>query len=500
MHLLSKCAISVSLFLFLFSVVFAQKTTLKTVTVDELLQTIENMNSLAGMENASWGICVMDANTGEIIAQHDLNRALVTASTMKVITTATALGVLGSDFRFETHILYSGEIEDSVLKGNLYIQGSGDPSLGSDRWGAEHHYNKVLEKWAKEVKKAGIKWIEGDIIGDGSTFSTQGVPENWGWADMGNYYGSGAYGLNFNENKYSLFLKSGSNVGDAVSVQKTIPKLEYVQFISELTSGADGSGDNAYIYGAPFTNIRYIRGTIPRNKNNFEIKGSIPDAEQFCADLFWEKLQKEKIEITGKSTSMRMEKLLGNTHYQDKKLIYKHLSPPLSKIVYWTNVESLNLCAEALMMKMGEKQKGKATTEAGIEATKEYWAARGVSVQGMFIKDGSGLSPNNALSPYQMSQILQKISRESYYSDFYNSLPIAGKTGTLESVCQNTAAEGNLHAKSGFIERVRCYAGYVKTRAGRTLCFAAMANQFNDSPSNMKKRWEKIFVKMAELE
>lgn len=500
MYLLSKRAISVYLSLFLCSAIFAQKTAIKTANVEELLQTIENMNTLAGMENASWGICIMDANTGEVIAQHDMNRALVTASTMKVITTATALGVLGEDFRYETNILYSGEIKDSVLNGNLYIQGSGDPSLGSDRFGADNHYNKVLEKWAKEVRKLGIKKIKGNIIGDGSAFSTKGVPENWGWADMGNYYGTGAYGLNINENKYSLFLKSGANVGDAVNVQKTIPAMEYVKFISELTSGADGSGDNAYIYGAPFTNIRYVRGTIPRNKSNFEIKGSVPDAEQFCADLFLEKLQKEKIEITGESTSMRMEKLLGNESYQEKTLIYKHLSPPLSKIIYWTNLESINLYAEALMMKIGEIKKGKASTEAGIEATKEYWEGRGISTKGMFIKDGSGLSPNNALSPYQMTNILRKITQSNFYNVFYQSLPIAGKSGTLESVCQNTAAEGNLHAKSGFIERVRCYAGYVKTRSGRNLCFAAMANQFNDSPSNMRKRWEKIFVKMAEME
>ena len=152
-----------------------------------------------------------------------------------------------------------------------------------------------------------------------------------------------------------------------------------------------------------------------------------------------------------------------------------------------------------MLCTIGLIKKGIGSTKAGLEAVQSYWTDRGIPMEGMFLTDGSGLSPNNAATAYQMALLLKKVQTDKSYPSFYNSLPTAGQTGTLAGMCEGTAAEGNVHAKSGYITRVRTYAGYVETKSGKKLCFAMFANNYNDKAKDMKARLEELMVKMAEL-
>lgn len=464
-----------------------------------LKKTIANMSVTKGMENASFGICVLNANTGEIVAQHDMNRSLVTASTMKIITTTSALALLGEDFRYKTLLEYNGKIEKGVLIGNLYIKGSGDPSLGSDRFGAANSMDAVLKKWGEVLQKAGIRQIQGKIIGDASLFSSQNVPDNWSWQDLGNYYGAGPMGLCINENQYEIHLRTGNKEGEPVSLLYWDKNVRNLQFVNELTTGEPHSGDNSFIYGAPYTYLRYIRGTLPPNQDDFVIKGSIPDPESYCAEMFCDKLAEMGIPTTSGFGGMAQEKIAGNSHSESRIALYTHISPPLKDIVYWTNLRSVNLFAECMLSTIGLAKKGIASTKAGLEAVQAYWTDRGIPMEGMFLTDGSGLSPNNAATAYQMALLLKKVQADKTYPAFFNSLPIAGLTGTLAGMCEGTAAEGNVYAKSGYMSRVRTYAGYVSTKSGKKLCFAVFANNYHDKAKDMKARLEEVMVKMAEL-
>ncbi len=464
-----------------------------------LKKTIANMAVAKGMENASLGVCILNANTGEIVAQQDMNRSLVTASTMKLITTSSALALLGEDFRYKTILEYTGKIENGVLQGNLYIKGSGDPSLGSDRFGAANAMEAVFKKWSEALKQAGIYQINGKIIGDARVFSSQNVPDNWSWQDLGNYYGAGPMGLCINENMYEIHLRTGDKEGEPVSLlywDKNVRKLE---FINELTTGEPHSGDNSYIYGAPYTYLRYIRGTLPPNQDDFVIKGSIPDPESYCAEMFCDKLAELGIPTSEGFSGMAQESLKGNIHTDSRTVLYTHLSPTLKDIVYWTNLKSVNLFAECILSTIGLIKKGIGSTKAGLEVIESYWAERGLPTQGLFLTDGSGLSPNNAATAYQMALLLKKVQVDKSFPAFYRSLPIAGQTGTLASMCEGTIAEGNVFAKSGYMTRVRSYAGYVSTKSGKKLCFAVFANNYNDKAKDMKARLEELMIKMAEL-
>lgn len=491
-------------FLFLFLVVFSTLIISKpahsqSAALSELKKSVANMQISAGMENASYGVCIMNASTGDLLAQHDMNRSLITASCMKLITTATALNLLGENYTYKTVIEYDGEIKEGVLYGNLYLKGSGDPSLGSERWGT---YNKeaVLKAWANACKQKGIRLVKGKIIGDGSFFHSQTVPSDWNWEDLGNYYGASVCGLNFNENKYDIHLKTGQREGDPVQLLWWEKNMEHLRFVNELTTGAAGSGDNSYIYGAPYTTLRYLRGSLPPNESDFVIKGSVPDPEAYCADLFCDKLAEMGIPTTEGVGSMALERLEGNYHLDTRTPVYVHSSPPLREIVYWTNLKSINLFAEAILATLGWEKKGVASTQAGLDVVRDYWEKKGVPTDGMFLTDGSGLSPTNSVTPYQMCAILRKMTAEPTFGALLGSLPVAGKSGTLANMCNETAAEGRIQAKSGYMSRVRTYAGYATTKSGRRLCFAIFANNYNDSPKKMKERIEYLMIKMAELD
>lgn len=486
--------------LVLLTLIISNLTHSQNSPLSELKKAIANLQITEGMANSSYGICVMNASTGEIIAQHDMNRSLATASTMKIITTATALSLLGENYQYKTVIEYDGEIKDGVLNGNVYIKGTGDPSLGSDRFGAQNEMNAILRSWGEEVKKKGISKINGKIIGDATLFHSQTIPDYWPWADIGNYYGTGATGLSLNENMYKIHLKTGKREGEPVQLLGWEESMKHLTFVNELTTGAAGSGDNSYIYGAPYTTLRYIRGTLPPNEDDFVIKGSVPNSEGYCAEMFCDKLAEMGIATTIGTGSMSLEKIEGKIYDKPRNPIYVQISPALKDIVYWTNQRSVNLFAECLMSTIGLVKTGVASTKAGIDQVWKFWESKGIPTEGMFLMDGSGLSPNNSVTAFQMTSILRKMTAEPTFGPFLTSLPIAGKTGTLASMCKETAAEGKIQAKSGYMSRVRTYAGYATTKSGKRLCFAIFTNNYTDSAKKMKERIEELFVKMAELE
>lgn len=470
-------------------------------SLESLKAAVQTLDQDPGMRSASWSITVLDAATGKALLTHNSDRSLATASTMKAVTTATALEVLGADFRFETVLEHDGMLdENGTLDGNLYIRGDGDPTLGSDRFSDNDGINDLMVKWAKELQARGIKQITGKIIADASVFSTQMTPSKWPWEDIGNYYGAGACGLNIHENLYRLDLEPGPSAGSRTKVIRTDPVLPEIAFVNELMTGSVGSGDQAYIYGAPYTRLHYLRGTIPAGKKVFSIKGSIPDPALFAANRFLEEMYGCGISVHEGFSSIRLEKMKGTEPKGARKPLHVHQSRPLREIIRPLNMNSINLYAEAVLNRIAVKKGKLGSTENGVRAVEAHWKARGVNVRGMSLRDGSGLSPNNVLSTYQLASILAKVQQSRNYEAYNASLPVAGKSGSLKRMCKGTAAEGNVRAKSGFISGVRGYTGYVESRSGRTLAFAMIGNHFSFGAGEMGRRFEKLMVQLALVE
>lgn len=463
--------------------------------LSELKSAIAALQADVDMRPASWGLTVLDAATGQTMAGYDSHRSLTPASSLKVITSASALALLGEQFRFETHLEYDGALgADGVLRGNLYIYGSGDPSLGSDRLGEQHAPDKLMALWVEVIRRTGIKSIQGKIIGDGSAFGTQMAPGGWAWEDLGNYFGAGASGLNFHENYFSLYLKSGPNPGDAVEILRSEPASPELTLINELRAGPKGSGDNSMMYGAPYASQRYLRGSIPPGRSSFVVKGALAEPALTCARFLAEQLANGGIRATGGASSYRLELLNAGRMAGQRRRIYTHYSPPLRELIVPLNQESINLYAECLLLAIARKQGKAGDLEAGAGAMRDYWKNSGVDVRGMNLCDGSGLSQCNALTTFQLADILARAQRAPWREAFSNSLPLAGRSGTLEYMLRGTIAEGRLRAKSGYIGGVRAYAGLVQARSGKTYAFAMIANHFDCTPGEMRRKFEKLMV------
>jgi D-alanyl-D-alanine carboxypeptidase/D-alanyl-D-alanine-endopeptidase (penicillin-binding protein 4) len=485
--------------LLLFTFIQTNAQSLKT-TINTLAQ--DNV-----MTAGQLGVCVMNASSGEIIANYNSAKAMIPASTMKTVTTATAVAVLGANYQFKTTLEYDGIVENGILKGNLYLKGTGDPMFGSDEIKEKEqpkvkNMETVLSDLLSAVRSKGITKIEGKIIGDDAYFnSTQLAPATWQWNDLGNYYGSGASALNFHENLYYIYFSRSKKVGGSTTIKRTEPEMPYLVLQNEVTLGKSGSGDNAYIFGSPNTYQRYVRGTIPIGKSDFKVKGSFPNPAYFAAYSLMSKLEQNGIKTSRMATTQMEMQREGNAKTENRTVIYTHKSPLLKNLIKRANEKSNNLYCEALLKAIGKKLKDVGSTKAGIEATLEFWKNRGFDVSTFFMEDGSGLSARNAVSPFAMASLMSKVSRDkNIFDPFYNSLPIGGKTGTVKYMFRNNKSAGSqIHVKSGSIRRVRAYCGYAKTKSGKLVAFCIMANNFTGKSSYMRTQMEKVMIAIANL-
>lgn len=479
------------IFIFLCSITVGLTQNVKAVRL-----AIKQMIADEELENASISFYALDLDSNKIVSGIASRKSLVPASTMKLVTTATALEMMGSGKRFTTLIKYSGEIDTNcVLNGDIYIVGGGDPCLGSPRY--SKHYGNFMNKWATEILNLGIDSINGRVIADATIFNEQMIPATWIWGDLGNYYGAGPCGLSIYENMCRLTLQSGRKGDSTVitCINPYVPNLAFDNYVKSMVTKKDES----YIFGAPYQEDRIIKGGIPTNKDEFEVRGSIPDPAFLTAFELDMELRSIGVKLAETATTVRKMKASGTYQKNKRKVITTTRSPRLSSIIDATNMYSINLYAEHLMNQIGVFRYKSGDTGSGTYATQEFWKKKELDVNGFYVNDGSGLSRFNAVNARQLVGILKHMYESKNYKVFLNSLPVAGKSGTLRNVGKGTAASGRVKAKSGYMTRVRSYAGYVKTKNKRNIAFALIVNNYNCTPYQMKKKMEKIMVKLAEI-
>jgi D-alanyl-D-alanine carboxypeptidase/D-alanyl-D-alanine-endopeptidase (penicillin-binding protein 4) len=475
---------------------------LKQTPLEELKTAIMELDADSAMRYGHLGISIRSVRTGEILLEQNARKAMVIASNLKLVTTLTALEMLGDDFRFQTTLEYDGTLqEDGTLNGNLYIRGGGDPTLGSDRVTGSLELDALMALWAQKIQAAGIRRIKGNVVADDEIFNENVLPNGWTWGDIGNYYGAAAFGLSINDNLYKVYLETGKKTGDPTRLVRTEPAMQDIIFVNEVTTGPAGSGDQSYIYGAPYTYHRVMQGTVPMGRSVFVVRGSLPDPPLFAAQQLRNTLQRKGITVSESATSTRLlkQQKRNNAVTPTRKVVYTHFSPALAAIVEQTNLRSMNLYAEAMLKMMGVKQLNKSTTWESTDAVKDFWQQKGMDMTGFFMRDGSGLSRSNALPPDFLSNLLVFATKQPYFNQFYKSLPVAGVSGTMKSIGEGTAATGNLRAKTGTLDRMSSYSGYFKTQSGELMAFALVANDYAGKEKDFRRKAEKILVRLPSL-
>jgi len=440
-------------------------------------QALVNFLNKKNLAHASVSFKVIDLSTKKTVASHNENNSLTPASNMKLVTTATALEVSGSRFYFETVLFYDGTIQNGTLNGNLYIKGSGDPTLGSEFTSTDRE--SFLKEWLTAINRAGIRKVNGNIIALDQLFGYEGVAPKWLWEDMGNFYAPGIYGISVFDDMYRVYLKS-SATDSLTTILYTDPKINNLQLTNEIKA-SDDTADNSYVFSLPFTYDAHLYGTIPAHRSSFAAKGAIPDPGLFLANYFRDYLQNNGITIDGDAVSYRLRP----TTPTDTHLLSSVHSVELASIIKITNVESNNQYAEHLY---------KLLTVSDSVDIPDFWKKKGLDSDALFMYDGSGLSPQDKVSAGFLIDLLVYMDKQSPYRDaFYNSLPVAGKNGTVASFLRNTALEGKAHLKSGSISNVQSYSGYVESK-GKRYAVSLIINNFTGKRSELKKEIERLFI------
>jgi D-alanyl-D-alanine carboxypeptidase/D-alanyl-D-alanine-endopeptidase (penicillin-binding protein 4) len=457
----------------------------------QLLDSIQNDNEIrTGIVAAS----VRSTQTGEYKIQYNARKSVNSASTLKLVSTASALSVLGPGYRYQTFIEYDGTIADSVLRGNVYIRGTGDPSLGSSRVGMD--FQQIINLFAQKIRNFGIKRIEGYILGDGSVFPDNTLADSWVWGDIGNYYGAGISGLNINENLYEIHFKPGKKLGEDAPVLRLSPTVPDISYINKVTTAERGSGDNVVVYNTPFSSTVISEGTVPLGSSDFVVKGSLPDPAYFLAFHVQKKFQDLRGEVLNEVLSYPAYKAKFKEAGKPRNLILAYESPTISTLAQHCNFQSINLYADALLKTVGYTLTKDGSFEAGVKAEKFLWSQKGVDLQGFMVRDGSGLSPSGVLTANNLVDILFAMRRDSAFNDFYASIPVVGITGTVQNLAKGSKAVGNVRAKSGSIANTRAFSGYFTNNNGELMSFAFIINRYADGADRKVRRYLEEMIKL----
>lgn len=447
-------------------------TFLSAQTVGERIgRAVKKLQQDPQMKHAMMSLYVVETNTGKVVYKLDEQAGLAPGSTQKLFTSIAAFELLGKDFKYKTEINYDGDINAGVLNGDIYIVGAGDPTFGSWRY-AQTKRDLILNNICTTLNNTGIKKIKGNVVIDDSKFSYQPLPAGWIWEDIGNYYGAGTWAINWNENQYDLQLKPGAKEGDDVEITGTNPLMYNVTITNNLKTGKQGSGDNGYIYLAPYTSNGYVEGTVPAGEKSFTLSGSIPNPPMQFGKELEALLVKQNIVAEGQVKSIKEF----TTMPVETKAISTLYSPLLDSINYWFLQKSINLYGEALIKTIAYKNDSEASTEKGVELLKNFWSKNNIEKSALNIFDGSGLSPQNRVTTNALVTALQFAKDKNWYSSFYNALPTYNA----------------MHMKSGTIGGAKSFAGYHTSKAGVKYTFAIIINNFDSEGGSITSKMYKI--------
>jgi D-alanyl-D-alanine carboxypeptidase/D-alanyl-D-alanine-endopeptidase (penicillin-binding protein 4) len=420
-------------------------------------QALDQLGQQTPYAKADISFTLLDNQAGKRLISYQSDRLLSPASTLKTFTTATALKVLGPDFRYRTEIVFQGQIKSGIAKGVIRIYASGDPTFGSDRFDSTKP-ERIKSLIVEALRKKGIQKMFGKVEVYGQVFDDSSIHSCWLDEDIGNYYGAGLYPLNWRENKFEITLVPTKT--SFVVKQNTANYQNDRDFCIELIHKDDATTEEAFAFIEKGKSCPYvIRGVLSAREasHNMQLARLTP-AHDFVMELK-QTLQRE-FSFQEMATS----------HSGPGEKILDIVSPTLTEMVYWCNQKSLNLYAEAFCKTIAHKLFRKGNWYLGTRAMLRYASASGLSTDGADLKDGSGLCENNRITTALLSGMLRQYTREKFFASFYNSLPLIN----------------GLSMKSGYIGGTRSYAGYITLRDSTQASFAFIIHGYTCPPRDVK--------------
>jgi len=484
--------------------------------VPPMLSASEDINTLhadlvdllndKAFQSAHIGIAVQSVNKDTYLFRYNENKRFLSASNMKLYTSAAALLSLSPDFMYETKLVTDGIVSQGVLRGNLIIIASGDPTISG-------HFNnnnptQIFENWADILIQKGILKIEGDIIVDNSLFNDNPFGAGWHWDDMVNCYSAPKDAFSFNNNCIALIISPGNEINTPALIEIE-PRTGYVLISGNIaTTGRDSQASVRTEY-VDNSNRITVTGNIPLDHRKITKYMAIKKPADFGAYVFRETLVNKGLEVNGNifcsrgNCNLIKDPSSLNTGRGAASLttLAVYFSPKLSEIIKVVNKISNNLYAENLLLTIAKEERKKTNSEEATLAVREILKKAGVVTEGLYMADGSGLSRFNLITPHETVQLLLTMAHSPYRDAFYSSLAVTGEEGTLRNRPRETsnAAPFNVRAKTGTMAHVRNLSGYITTKSGELLAFSFLCNNHSSPNAVIDNLFDKLLEKLGRL-
>lgn len=455
---------------------------------------------------------------GDTLAEHNSRQKLIPASTAKLITTGLAINGLGADYRFTTKLGYSGRIsDDGTLHGDLYIIGGGDPTIASGDKIAPSR-DSLFAEWGRMLKRAGIRKINGAVIGDGRLYDGPIENPSWSYDDLGTFYGTGGNALCFHRNIQKINV-SPSEEGK-VNVAVAYPVTPWMELYSTANVAPAGSGDNLYLINTDLFPVAEMRGSLASDKGSKTEECSNKYGALTCAWYFAEALERGGVNVArvGDIVSFGNIRIAPSWGHLEKTglntlrkapaqkgitIIGESKSPSVKEIARITNKRSDNFYAETLIRELSRVRTGSACYDSCKVVLLRELDSLGISTEvGIRMVDGSGLARHNYIAPDFFCRYLKAMAASEAGKTFISVINYAGNEGmTSRLKGQTDALRHRVHMKSGSMNGVVCYSGYILPPSGKledTVIFSIMTNNIPTQTSVVTRFIDRLIVLLAE--
>jgi D-alanyl-D-alanine carboxypeptidase/D-alanyl-D-alanine-endopeptidase (penicillin-binding protein 4) len=437
---------------------------------------------------AQWGVKVLSLDSGRTIFERNAGKLLKPASNAKLYTAALALDRLGPDYRIKTSFYAAAKPdENGVIHGDLLVYGRGDPSFSARFNGGD--YNKALLPALQALRAAGVRKIEGGVIGDESFFRGPPLGDDWTWEDLQEYYGAPASALSFQDNVIDLVFKPGRAV-DAPCDILTMPQTSILTFSNRTRTVPANEQGRIRIYRPVGETVVYVRGGVPLNSEGETGAVSVPRPALWFAAMLKEGLAENGVAVTtGAREANWLDREVSPLPWSNLTEVAFVLSRPVSEIVKQTLKPSENLYAQLLLLQVGARAQaansgsGRSTEAAGLAEMQAFLREAGIAPNLAWLREGSGLSRAALITPNATVQLLAFMDRHRCRDAFIDALPVAGVDGTLRNRLKGTVAAGNIRAKTGSLAGVSALSGYLTTAANERWAFSIMLNNYHGTES-----------------
>ena len=445
--------------------------------------------------NAHWGILIVDPERGDTLYSRNAGKLFMPASNQKLLTGAVALTRLGPDYRFRTELRALGTapsqpvVRDSLLVGDLIVTGTGDPTV-SDH--ARGDGMAPLRDLADSLRARGIRHVTGRLRAGTDHLPGPVLGFGWSWDDLDAPYSAGVDELLFNEGFSNVVVRAGAMPGDSVRVA-TRPTRSLPAVAVRATTAPAGTRRALEIARAPGDSGVVITGTIAVGDSAVLSMTHREPAQAYLAALQEALVERGITVVGGVGPQADSASAIAGT------LLLTVQSPPLREIMPLLQKPSQNQIAEILYRTLGREVTGVGTPDSARRVVERQLVAWGADSIGFAVRDGSGLSRHDYVTPETIIRVLAAMRRDTSFALFHAALPIAGVDGTIANRMRDTPAQGNVHAKTGFIDKARSLSGYVTTADGVPLLFSFLANNWTTPTREVERVQDAIAVRLASM-